>query len=537
MRNLIPQLMAIIGGTFVSEDLTCISTGLLIRESHLNPLVGLGGCLAGIVAGDFALWLLGRVGGRRVLQWVWIQRRLSGPKLARLQHILDERLGTAVLAVRFLPGTRAVLYVVAGALGSRPGKFLGWSLVAALIWTPLLVFGTALFGDIVVTPLASLVGSRAWAMVTTGGCLLATLNLAPIWVREESQSRWIARLSRLWRWEFWPSWLFYLPLLPWLAILAVRYRSATVWTAANPGIPQGGVVGESKFAILCKLPTRWTLPSVLIDQPTVEVRVLQLQRNMQELCWSFPLILKPDASQRGAGVKRVHTIEEATRYLGSARFAVIAQPYHPGPFEAGIFYVRLPGAARGRILSITDKQFPQVTGDGHATLAQLIWRHPRLRMQGDTFLNRHTNQQDRVLAAGETMQLAVAGNHCQGTMFRDGSHLITPELEQRIDAIAQHFAGFHFGRFDVRYTDERAFLAGDDLAIVELNGVTSESTNLYDPAHSLRTAYAILFRQWALLFQIGNANRRRGIQPTTMSELVAVAAGYFRGHRPDPLAD
>jgi hypothetical protein len=60
----------------------------------------------------------------------------------------------------------------------------------------------------------------------------------------------IARVSRLWRWEFWPSWLFYLPVLPWLAYLSLRYGRVLTWTAANPGIPHGGVVGESKHAIL-----------------------------------------------------------------------------------------------------------------------------------------------------------------------------------------------------------------------------------------------------------------------------------------------
>jgi hypothetical protein len=288
---------------------------------------------------------------------------------------------------------------------------------------------------------------------------------------------------------------------------------------------------------LSKLPTRWTVPSVLLDSPTAHQRLEHLRRTLDDQGWSFPLILKPDAGQRGAGVRRVQNCSDATEYLGSASFAVIAQPYHPGPYEAGIFYVRFPGAAKGYILSITDKQFPVIIGDGQSTLAELVWRHPRLRMQADTFLRRHADRHDQVLAAGETMPLAIAGNHCQGTMFRDGAQLITADLESRIDSIARCFPGFHFGRFDVRYADRAAFSAGQDLAIIELNGVTSESTNLYDPAHSLWAAYAILYRQWALLFQIGNANRRRGIQGATVCELWAAVATYYRAERPDPLAD
>ena len=87
----------------------------------------------------------------------------------------------------------------------------------------------------------------------------------------------------------------------------------------------------------------------------------------------------------------------------------------------------------------------------------------------------------RVLASGERFPLAMAGNHAQGTLFRNGAHLITPALEKRIDEIARAYPGFYIGRFDIRYTDVEAFKAGRDLAIVELNGATGESTNIYDP--------------------------------------------------------
>jgi hypothetical protein len=158
-------------------------------------------------------------------------------------------------------------------------------------------------------------------------------------------------------------------------------------------------------------------------------------------------------------------------------------------------------------------------------------------MQVHTFLRRHAAEADRVLSEGERFPLAVAGNHCQGTMFRDGSHLLTPELERAVDAIVRPFAGFFIGRFDVRYTDVEAFRAGRDLAVVELNGATSESTNIYDPSWSLWAAYRTLFRQWALLYQIGHANRQRGHEPTSVLTLLRCVCDYYRGRRIDPLSD
>jgi hypothetical protein len=50
--------------------------------------------------------------------------------------------------------------------------------------------------------------------------------------------------------------------------------------------------------------------------------------------------------------------------------------------------------------------------------------------------------------------------------------------------------------------------------------VTSESTDIYDPKNSLLAAYQVLFRQWRLAFEIGAANRRAGVRPTGVVELL-----------------
>ncbi len=332
-------------------------------------------------------------------------------------------------------------------------------------------------------------------------------------------------------------WLFYLPLIPWLVYLSVRYRGVMTWAAANPAIPQGGVVGESKFDILSKLPSQWAIPSLQIATGERNVRFEQFRRELASRGWTFPLIVKPDAAQRGAGVRLVRDLVDAEKYLGNQPSAVLVQPYHAGPFEAGIFYYRFPDEPAGHIFSITDKHFPVLVGNGRETVEELIWKHPRYRMQAKTFLARFADEKDRVLAADEQLPLTVAGNHCQGTMFCDGAHLMTPQLEQRIDEIARHYDGFFIGRFDVRYGSVEAFKAGNDLAIVELNGATSESTNIYDPSWSLLRAYRTLFRQWELLYRIGYINRQRGAQPTSTLALLRLVFAYYRQLRVNPLAD
>jgi membrane protein DedA with SNARE-associated domain len=529
---------AISAATFVSEDATCIATGLLIHSEQLNWAVGLGACVLGIFLGDLGLWLAGRVFGRRVLAWSWVSARLPASRVEHWGRWFDRRGWTAVLAARFLPGTRLPVYVAAGILGQRAGRFVLWALLAALLWTPLLVLLVALLGDVVIAPLQRFFGAGWLAFAAALAGFWLVVRALPRCATGVGRAQLWAAISRLWRWEFWPAWLFYIPLIPWLAYLAVRHRGLTTPTAANPGIvPHGGIVGESKFEILSRLPSEWIVPSALIAPAPVPERVAALLRTIAERGWKFPLILKPDAGQRGAGLRLVRDPEAAARYFNEHPQAILAQAYHPGPFEAGIFYYRMPGEPTGRIFSVTDKQFPVLTGDGVSTVESMIWRHPRLRMQAGTFLARMNGQAEAILPADERLPLTIAGNHCQGTLFRDGSHLITPALEETVDAVARRFDGFFIGRFDVRYSDANVLKTGHGFAIVELNGVTSESTNIYDPSWRLGRAYRVLFRQWALLFEIGAQNRSMGRPVSRLGAVLRDVRAHYRSRAANLLSD
>jgi membrane protein DedA with SNARE-associated domain len=523
-----PTLLTVIAGTFVSEDLTVIGAGLLVREGTLSVSVAFLGCFLGIYLGDLGLWLLGRFAGWSILERPWFRQRLAKKRLMQLADWFERHGAWAIAASRFLPGTRLPLYVAIG-IGGHGGRFARWTFAAALVWTPVLLAASSLLGP-------GLVRSGSWwALPLAALTLLLAYRLGLSVLTKHGRMRWTIRIQRARRWEFWPTWIFYLPLVPWIVWLMVRHRSATVWTAANPGIPHGGVCGESKFDITSKLPHEAIVPSEFLPQG--HGRLATLEACMISRRWSFPLILKPDVGERGAGVKLIRSIEEAERYLADHDEPIVAQTYHPGPFEAGIFYVRLPHEGRGRIFSITDKVFPIVVGDGRSTLEQLIVNHERFRLQSATFLARHVASLSRVPAAGESIRLAIAGNHCQGTLFRDGGHLWTPELEARIDAISRAFDGFFFGRFDVRYSDVEAFRAGRDLAIVELNGVTAESTNIYDPDRTLWQAYRTLAQQWSLLFRIGAANRALGVRPTPLPALLRLIARHLSLRPKAALAD
>jgi hypothetical protein len=188
-----------------------------------------------------------------------------------------------------------------------------------------------------------------------------------------------------------------------------------------------------------------------------------------------------------------------------------------------------PGLAlqrlRGRLISITEKRMPFVTGDGERTLEELILWDERAVCLAATYLDLNADRLEHVPAAGERVEIAWLGTHCRGAVFLDGERFLTDELVDAVDRVSKGLEGFCFGRYDVR-TESGAALARGEFRVIELNGLTSESTHIYDPRHTLLGGWLTLCRQWRLAFEIGRANRERGAPTSSALELVRSVLAY-----------
>jgi hypothetical protein len=167
-------------------------------------------------------------------------------------------------------------------------------------------------------------------------------------------------------------------------------------------------------------------------------------------------------------------------------------------------------------------------GDGVRTLRQLVKDDEHAHHLHRVFLERFGSDADRILAVGERRSLVFAGNHRQGAIFRDGTHLATPELQETIDAVARSMPGFYFGSFDIRFSNLDRFLRGEDMTIVEINGASAEATHIWDRTIGIRDAYRSLFFQFRTLFEIGAANRTRGYKPLGVVRMLRDATAYRR---------
>ena len=536
--------------TFVQEDVPTVTAAILVGAGRMRWAPGFLGCFLGIWLGDALLYLLARGFGRPLLKFGWARRLATPESVARSERWFAERGAWLLVSSRFVPGTRLPTYLAAGFLRLPFTRFLLITGSAVAVWT-LAIFGLAQWLGPQLNGWLQRWNDRAWLLPVLVVAVLLGLR-GPGFARRlswrETACRWGTRLGRWRRWEFWPAWLFYLPVVARWAQLALRYRGLTLPSAANPGIATGGLVGESKFATLRDLfrtspeftAEAWLLPAPAVERDTNNGSDQRLE-TLRGLCAAhavtFPFILKPDVGQRGVGVKRIHSFAEAEDYLRQTAAALVVQRYVPGPLEVGIFYYRFPQEPRGRVFAVTEKIFPVLTGDGQHTIEELIHADPRARFVAERYLERFAARRHQVLAKDETLRLVEAGNHAQGCIFRDGSHLLTPELIDRLDEISRRLSGFYIGRYDLRYASEADLCAGRNFHILELNGAASEATSIYDARNPLRSAYRTLFRQWELVFAIGAANRDRGARSNSVAELWRAWRNANRLIAGYPLAD
>lgn len=527
-------LLLLAVSTFASEDLTCIAAGMMIAQGRISFLLGTFACFLGIYVGDLMLFAAGRILGRPALKRAPLKWFIQGGDVERSSAWFGRQGMKVVLASRFLPGSRLPAYFAAGLLKTHFWKFALYFFLAAAAWTPALVGISAGLGGEVIRS-ALLQGQRfSWRLAAAGIVVLLATRLLSSLASYRGRRMLVSTWRRIVRWEFWPPWVFYVPVVAYIAWLALKHRSVTLFTAVNPAMPASGFIGESKSEILQglrgagKFVARWT---ILDASASLAPRLAVARAFMAENGLSFPVVLKPDAGQRGYGVAIVRSESELEGYLSRLVEKTILQEYAPG-LEFGVFYYRYPHEIAGHILSITEKCFPVVQGNGKDTLERLILRDRRAVCMARFYLSKQAVRLWDVPKAGEAIPLVELGTHCRGAVFLDGTWVKTPALEDIIDQISRSYRGFYFGRFDIRTPSAEDFRRGENFKIVELNGVTSEVTHIYDPKTSLVAAYKALFNQWRIAFEIGGQNRRRSVQPAGLRTLATLLLEFKRRPRP-----
>lgn len=334
-------------------------------------------------------------------------------------------------------------------------------------------------------------------------------------------------LVKIFRYEFWPFWALFFPAFFYWLWLAIRARSFTYFSAANPGIESGGFFGESKSNILRGIPSEY-LPATLFFSGNKNAA--QVIAAMTESGLAFPVVCKPDKGEMGFQVTVVHNEAELRAHLGQMKGDFIVQEFITYETELGILYYRFPDGRSG-ISSVVVKEFLAVTGDGVSTVRELCADSLRARLRMNYLKQQLGDRMNRVLPAGERLLLEPIGNHCRGTAFLDGARLIDEQLVRVFDKIASRMDGFYFGRFDLKAASVEELKEGRGIRIMEVNGTTSEPAHIYDPDMNLFKVYRAIFQNMKLVYVIARQNHRNGVPYTSAREVVARALAHFRSKK------
>jgi len=321
-------------------------------------------------------------------------------------------------------------------------------------------------------------------------------------------------IIKLKSWEYWPFGILQFPIFFYFGWLALRSRTITFFSASNPGITMGGMFGESKYDVLKKVPQAYVPKTVLIKAPATVISILD---HLHQAGLKLPVVFKPDIGERGYMVKRIFNEVDIELYLQQMKFDFLAQELVDLPMEFGVFYIRHPHEEKGKVNSIVMKEMLTVTGNGQSTLQELILSKDRAKLQWEILRASFKDRLQDVIRKDEVIELVSIGNHCLGTTFLNGNHLINDSLNDSFDHISKQIDGFYFGRFDLRCENIEALQKGN-VKILELNGCGAEPAHIYHPGFPISQAVSVLFQHWRNIYLIARANIKNGAQYTSFRE-------------------
>lgn len=547
--------------TFVQEDVAIIAASFSKIEYGLPLGLAFISVYFGIVTGDLLIYGLGRVAQKNA----WLQSKIIGPRVDQMRIWLESNFVKVAAICRITPGLLFPTFVAFGWFRLPVKRFLIISFVTAGIYTPLAMIATILLGKIVISHL----GYWAW------GVLIALAFIYPLvkWARffgkktndngkkklnipflDSSRQngvkkrfhkgmpslagikRVIAQAERI------PDWIFYIPVgLRWIG-LSIRYKSLTLPALTNPLIETGGFWGESKSKIMESISNGnevWLAKFITFTRTHSDFNLdfteaLQLIEKSEI---DFPLVVKPDIGWQGFGVRLLKNESELKEYLSNYPLneTVILQEFIDYDGEAGVFYARMPNEPEGKVISLTLRYFPFVTGDGKSTLRQLIQNNPRTGFKSKYYLGNHPRHRglsleklNSIPADGELVRLAFIGSIRIGGIYRDARHRITPALSKQFDAISKSIPEFYYGRFDIRFRSTELLMEGKDFFIFEINGSGSEPIHAWDPEIPFFKVYKELFKTQKLMFQIAACNLKRGFQPVSLADFMKAQSNQSR---------
>ena len=282
------------------------------------------------------------------------------------------------------------------------------------------------------------------------------------------------------------------------------------YTVNNPSMHYGGAFLDRKTTLLRQLREGW-IPKGFSHTGTLD----QLPKGIE-----FPVIAKPDKGVTGIGIKKCRSLDQLNAYLTAAgAMRVRIESFVDLPFEFGVMFYYHPRTKETEI-SIVEKRYPRVIGDGKLTLKTLIAQAARCnrKLRVEEIHHRLRKRLNEVPGNGEEIVLDYVGNGTNGSTFHEVPMVGNTE-NLRAFLVEELYvqAGICFTRMDVKAASLDALLAGDFI-LIEHNGVKSEPLQIFIKELPISVRYKYYKHHFRTMRRISQQQRALGHEPVAFLE-------------------
>lgn len=297
--------------------------------------------------------------------------------------------------------------------------------------------------------------------------------------------------------ELLPTWVIFIPVILYGFYVGIKNKNLGFFTNINWWL--SSEYENNKHFFMQALPDQYKPITILANKSKIIDKI-----NME-----FPCFVKPNNWCRWIWVKKIHNQNDLVEYHKKSLGDYVIQEFVPYDIELGVYIIKHPITKKTSILWIAYKEIATVQWDGQSTLEELIEKGERTKLFKKNFYERNKKIRNTVIPLWEKIIITDLWNHAQGAQCKDVSYLITEENTQVFDKIGNILWDIDFWRYDIKCKSFESFQRGEDIKILEFNGVKAEPLHLYDTIHWPIKAY----KQWFLYIQkamdISNAKRKQ----------------------------
>lgn len=133
-------------GLPMNEDIVLLAAAALTLQGIMDPILLMGVAWMGLLAGDALIFHWGHRYGAQLLRRKFFARMLPETRLQSMQATMTRYGPAYIFVVRFLPGIRTPLFLVAGMSRMPYRHMFVYDGLAAVVELPLLVYGVRYVG-------------------------------------------------------------------------------------------------------------------------------------------------------------------------------------------------------------------------------------------------------------------------------------------------------------------------------------------------------------------------------------------------------